>query len=91
MWLLQPGARLDLPASTASRLFFVLSGTGFAGAHELDRHFAIKAEPGEAIRLEARSELRLLSFLLPPVSEDWTAPALASFEPVPGEAVPEDA
>ena len=89
MWLLRAGTRLDLPSTAAIRLHFVLSGSATAGGQPLARDFAIKGDPGETVSLEAKSELKLLSFVLPPVSAEWEEPTLPSFEPVPNEAVPE--
>jgi hypothetical protein len=91
MLLLRKGASLDLETLVAIRLLFVLSGSGLAGGQPLGRHFAVKGDPGETVALEATGEMTLLSFVLPPVSADWEDPALPSFEPVPNEAVPEDA
>jgi hypothetical protein len=91
MWLMRAGTRFGLSGPAGIRLIFVLSGDGKAGAQPLGRHFALRAEPGETVPLEAESELKLLSFVLTPVAEDWAEPELPSFEPVPGEAVPEDA
>jgi hypothetical protein len=89
MWLLRAGARLDLAGTAAIRLLFVLCGSGSAGGGALGRHFAVRSDPGETLSLAADSELKLLSFVLPPVSAEWEEPGLPSFEPVPNEAVPE--
>jgi hypothetical protein len=89
MWLLHGGAQIDLRGAAAIRLLFVLSGSGSAGDEALGNHFAIRADPGETLSLAATSELKLLSFVLPPVSAEWEEPLLPSFEPVPNEAVPE--
>lgn len=88
MWLLKPGASINLAAGEAAiRLLFVLQGEGIAGSDELGRHYGIQLDPGETGKLTAKGEMKLLSFILPPVREDWTEPELPSFEPVPRESV----
>lgn len=89
MWRLEPGARLVLPSGEARRLIFVLEGEGRAGGEPLGRYFGIQADPGESAALSTGGSLTVLSFLMPPVRAEWTEPLLPSFEPVPGEAVPD--
>ncbi len=89
MWRLESGATLELASSDARRLLFVLEGGGQAGSERIGKHFGVKIDPGENATLSSAMGLTLLSFYLPPVSAAWTEPLLPSFEPVPGEAVPE--
>jgi hypothetical protein len=89
MWRVQAGATLELHSHTANRLLFVLEGSASAAGKPIGRHFALRIVPGAVGRLAARNELTLLSFVLPPVGMDWTQAEAPSFEPMPGEAVPD--
>ena len=87
LWKLEPGATLALAGAPGRRLLLVLDGQGKANGEALGKHFGIQVDPGEATTIVGEKTLTLLSFYLPPVSQQWTEPQLPSFEPVPDESV----
>ncbi|MFI4994806.1 MAG: hypothetical protein ACHQAQ_03360 [Hyphomicrobiales bacterium] len=92
MWSLRPGAKYAFAARSAIRLLFVLEGGGKAGPAPLGQHFAIHLDPSEMIEIAAESEMTLLSFTLPLITdEEWTMPQEGAVEPIPNESVAEAA
>lgn len=89
MFLLEPGGSIELAAGTATRLLFVLRGAGTVAGRTVGRHCAAGLDAGERAVIVADDEMTLLGFTLPPIDDLGAAAEAESFEPVPGEAVPE--
>ena len=89
MYLLQPGGGLEVDAGQAIKLLFVVDGSGAAGNDKLTRHCGVQIEPDESTALVAKDRLTILAFTLPLIDHAAKEPEIDSFEPVPGEAVPE--
>ncbi|MDR6575873.1 hypothetical protein [Pseudomonas extremaustralis] len=89
MWQVDVDSELQLSAGKARRLLFVLNGEGSANNEALGQWFGIQIDAGESATIKGgKSQLTLLSFVIPPVVQQASAPQISSFEPVPGEAVP---
>lgn len=89
MFLLEAGGGIELAAGTATRLLFVLHGSGTVAGQKVGTHVAAQLDPGEHAVIIAHDEMTMLGFTLPPIDALGPAAEAEGVEPVPGEAVPE--
>lgn len=89
LWKLEPGAALNLTSVAAVTLLYVVAGSGIADDQEIRSSYGVRLQPGESGSLRGREELTFLCFRLPLIEPGWSQPQAPSFEPLPGEAVPD--
>lgn len=85
---LRAGATWSSIDVRARRLLVVLSGNGRIGSSAIERLTALDCEPGEALEVNATSEMELFLIGLPPVEVPLGDAAPYDLEELPAEHVP---
>ena len=69
IWKIEKDGKLEIQESDAIQLFFVLAGAGEASEEHLERESAMRLQPGKNATLTTSSEIEILRFVLPLLSE----------------------
>lgn len=87
MLKLEAGASLGFQAKQATRLLFVLEGSGETAGQALGKHFGMEIAPMEAAQLRSSAGLTALCIEMPLFETGWERTEIAAVEPAHEESV----